>query len=49
MQALGWGFPAERFAWLAVELGGDGVEVLAGAAIVGRLTFGGGDYVQAAV
>lgn len=29
MQTLGWGFPAERFAWAAVELGGDGVQVLA--------------------
>lgn len=28
MQALGWGFPVERFAWSAVELGSDGVEVL---------------------
>ncbi|GAB7030114.1 hypothetical protein JCM4914_15750 [Streptomyces platensis subsp. malvinus] len=26
MQALGWGFPAERFAWAAVEFGGDGTE-----------------------
>jgi hypothetical protein len=25
MQMLGWEFPAERFAWAAVELGGDGV------------------------
>lgn len=30
MQALDWGFPVERFAWAAVELGGDGVEVCAG-------------------
>jgi hypothetical protein len=30
MQALGWGVPAERFAWAAVEFGGDGVEVVAG-------------------
>ena len=30
MQALGWGFPAERFAWSAVQLGSDGVEVCAG-------------------
>lgn len=28
MQALGWGFPAERFAWAAVELVGDGGQVL---------------------
>ena len=28
MQTLGWGFPAERFAWATVEFGGDGVEVL---------------------
>jgi hypothetical protein len=28
MQALGWGFPAERLAWSAVEFGGDGVEGL---------------------
>jgi hypothetical protein len=27
MQALGWGFQVERFAWAAVELGGNGVEV----------------------
>jgi hypothetical protein len=30
MQALGWGSPAERFAWAAVELGGNAVEVLVG-------------------
>lgn len=29
MQTLGWGFPAERLAWAAVELGCDGVQVLA--------------------
>ncbi len=23
MQALGWGFPVERFAWAAVEFDGD--------------------------
>lgn len=28
MQALGRGFPAERFAWAAVEFGGDGGQVL---------------------
>ncbi|WP_185149710.1 hypothetical protein [Streptomyces sp. Ag109_O5-1] len=28
MQALGRGFPAERFAWSAVEFGGDGVKGL---------------------
>ncbi|MEU9152338.1 hypothetical protein AB0D59_17725 [Streptomyces sp. NPDC048417] len=28
MQALGRGFPAECFAWSAVEFGGDGVEGL---------------------
>ena len=28
MQALGWGFPAERFAWAAVEFGGYRVQVL---------------------
>ncbi|SDN02439.1 hypothetical protein SAMN05444921_11787 [Streptomyces wuyuanensis] len=28
MQALGWGFPAERFAWAAVELVGDGGQVI---------------------
>lgn len=27
MQALGWGFPAERSAWAAVELVGDGGQV----------------------
>jgi len=27
-QALGWGVPAERFAWAAVELGGDRGEVV---------------------
>lgn len=31
MQALGWGFPAERFACAAVEFGGDGGQVVAGA------------------
>ncbi len=30
MQALGWGFPAERFAWAAIELVCDGDEVLGG-------------------
>jgi hypothetical protein len=30
MQALGWGFPVERFAWATVEFGGDGGELLAG-------------------
>jgi hypothetical protein len=29
MQTLGWGFPAERLAWAAVEFGCDGVQVLA--------------------
>src|SRR3954465_858931 len=27
MQALGWGFPAQRFAWSTVELLGDVLEV----------------------
>lgn len=27
MQALGWGFPAERFAWAATEFGRDGVKI----------------------
>ena len=28
-KTLGWGFPAERFAWAAVEFGGDDVQALA--------------------
>lgn len=27
MQALGWGFPVERFAWASVDFGGDGGQV----------------------
>ena len=27
MQSLGWGFPAECFAWAAVEFGSDAIEV----------------------
>lgn len=27
MQALGWGLPVERLAWLAIELVGDHAEV----------------------
>jgi hypothetical protein len=26
-ETLGWGFPPERFAWSAIETGGDGGEV----------------------
>ncbi|MGW6813228.1 hypothetical protein [Nocardia sp. NPDC055050] len=26
MQTLGWGFPAERFAWSPVELGSDRIQ-----------------------
>ena len=31
-KTLGWGFPAERFAWPGVELGGDGGQIGAGVA-----------------
>lgn len=30
MQALGWGFPAERFAWAVIQFSSDAVEVFAG-------------------
>ncbi|MEZ0090866.1 hypothetical protein ABH925_002025 [Streptacidiphilus sp. EB129] len=39
MQALGWGFAAERFARAAVEFGGDGVQVFAGIRRIGRLRY----------
>lgn len=31
MRTLGWGFPAERFVWAAVELVGDRAEMFGGA------------------
>jgi hypothetical protein len=30
MRALGWGLPAERSAWSAIQFGGDGIEALPG-------------------
>lgn len=36
MQTLGWGFPAERLAWAAVEFGCDGVQGVQVLAVVHR-------------
>lgn len=36
MQALGWDFPVERFAWAAVEFGGDGAEAIGGGGVQQR-------------